>query len=167
MGAASAITSVLNVPLGLWANDVAGQQKKQELQFETNAERENARIADRAAQNSVERGVQAGTQSRLKYGALAGQQRAAYGAAGVNVNAGSAVDALSNTRNMSDYDAKVLSNNAAREAYGYRNAAKLHRKKSGMLGGAMNKVDEETAIKNASAFMGGVGGAIGGLAGGS
>jgi hypothetical protein len=57
---------------------------------------------------------------RMKGSHLLGAQSAAYASAGVDLGSGSAVSAGLSSKAMSDMDAAIIQNNAAREAWGYK-----------------------------------------------
>lgn len=80
----------------------------------------NAAIAERAAQDAIERGKVAENEQRQKVRQLQGEQKAAMAAAGADVQSGSNLDTLSDTAMVGEFDALTIRNNAAREAYGYR-----------------------------------------------
>lgn len=83
----------------------------------------NAGIAEMAAQDALQRGDEAALVSKMKYGQIEGQQQAAYGASGVDAQTGTPLEVLGDTAALSSLDAQTIQNNAAREAWGYRNKA--------------------------------------------
>lgn len=136
MLAGSAITSGGQVLSGIFA----GQ-----------ASRYQARVSEWQAQDAIERGREAENQHRLAVRRLVGAQRVSFAAQGVDVNDGSALDVQLDTVRHGTADAIRIRNNAAREAWGYRNRASVQRQQGGMavaegvgsaggtlLGGAVN-----------------------------
>lgn len=83
----------------------------------------NARIAEANAQDALRAGQQQEQQSRLKYAALKGQQRARLAANGLALDEGSSLRILTDTDYLSDVDADTLHANAVRAAMGYRTQA--------------------------------------------
>lgn len=79
--------------------------------------------AEVGAQDALQRGSMAAAQLRMRGNQLAGQQKAAYAASGVDSSSGSAADTLASTRAMAELDAQTAKNNAAREALGYKQRA--------------------------------------------
>lgn len=132
--------------------------------------RQNALYLNNAANDAIDRGMKSADQQRVQTGQFIGTQRAAQAANGGEVNTGSNALLQEDTAALGELDALTISNNAAREAYGYQvqassaltNASTLQsnaRKQmlTSVLGGA---------ISGASAGGGGLGGLFG-SAGGS
>lgn len=87
---------------------------------ESQAHRFNAEIAEVQAQDVLNVGRQAETQSRTAYSLLKGRQRAALAANGVALDEGSALRIQADTDYASDVDASVIRSNALKAALGYR-----------------------------------------------
>lgn len=109
-----------------------GMAAYQSGQFNAGVSRQNARLADASATDAILRGQFAAVSSRLQAGRLAGQQKTALASSGVQVNSGSALDLLNDTSMMSDFDAKMVANRAAREAWGYKTQADQFRQRASM-----------------------------------
>ena len=82
--------------------------------------KQNAKLAEAAAEDALYRGRQAQFALRLKQAQLKGSQRAAMAANGVALDSATAVDIQAGTDLIAGMDAATLENNARREAYGYR-----------------------------------------------
>ncbi len=80
----------------------------------------NTTLANVAAEDAIVRGDREAVRIRKQAGVLAGRQRAAAGASGVEVDSGSAADVVRDTNVMGALDAVTVRNNAWREAMGYR-----------------------------------------------
>jgi hypothetical protein len=167
MGAAGMIGQVAGGTLNSASTTMAWGAQKERLAYETRAADQNRQIAGAAAQSADERGAQQEEQSRLKYGAIKGNQATAYGASGVAVDSGSPTEAMANTQAMSDYDAKVIQNNAAREAWGNRQKADQFQQQRDLLRDSQSNADVEFGLKEAGGLIGSVGGMFGGMGGGS
>ena len=115
--------------------------------------RTNAGLADRAAGDALQRGQYQEGRDRLQSDRLQAQQKAGYAAAGVDVKSGSALDVLSDTSEMSDLDARIIQNNAAREAFGYTSQARSQRRQA--------DITEQTAADQAEGTI------LSGVAGGA
>lgn len=126
----------------------AGAQKR-EAQYASFLADENAELADYGAQDAEERGRLEASYRRMAATAEVGSMQAALGASGVDGQSGSALKAAEQLRITAELDARLIENNAAREAWGlkvdakrYRRQSKLERKKgqqsmfSTFLGGA-------------------------------
>lgn len=123
MGAASYILQGLGAAAGTVGSGMELKAQLDQNTRDTVQAKRNAAIARFGALSAREKGGQQEMQSRLKYGQLRADQQVAYAAGGVVVGEGSAADAAAQTQRMSDYDAAVIRNNAAREAWGYQQQA--------------------------------------------
>jgi len=83
----------------------------------------NAQLAEWQAQDALQRGQTAEQQSRMRTAQLKGSQRARLAASGVALTEGSALNILDDTDYMGEQDALTVRNNAAKEAWAYRNQA--------------------------------------------
>jgi hypothetical protein len=90
----------------------------------------NAATADTLAADARDRGMVAEGKVRLQGGQLQAHQKSQFAAAGVDVNAGSAVDVMSSTAGLTELEAKIVANNAAREAWGFETQARGFRKQA-------------------------------------
>lgn len=79
----------------------------------------NERLARLAAADALARGRLEAGQVRTEASRLISRQRVALAAAGVDPGVGTALDVMADTRLMSELDALTVTNNAAREAWGY------------------------------------------------
>lgn len=79
-----------------------------------------ARLLKIAANQAIKSGGVAERNFRRDGGLVIGQQRAAFGAAGVALDTGSAVEVQETTQRVIELDALQIRNNAAREAWGLR-----------------------------------------------
>jgi hypothetical protein len=80
----------------------------------------NARYAEMQADDVMKRGKVASNQQRKKTKQLIGAQRAALAAQGVEVNSGSGLMLQEEAMEMGAADARMIENNAFREAWGMR-----------------------------------------------
>lgn len=113
MGALGPLTSVVQMGLGLRANEEEGRAKEAEAM-------DNARLAQTAASDATQRGARESGQARMQGTRVEGAQRVAYAASGVDGTVGTAAKVAGDTRAISELDAKTLENNAAREAWGFK-----------------------------------------------
>lgn len=98
------------------AGDIA-QGKQDKATAET-----NKRLALAQASDALLRGTIEETRYRRQIAAVAGQQKAEFGARNVTVS-GTALDILSDTAQIGEEDIQTIRANAARQAWGYRNQA--------------------------------------------
>ena len=108
---AMALASLFGTGLKIAGQVRQGQEMKR-ISFE------NAEMARYAAGDAVARGSYEVFKRRVESARLRGQQRAAIAGSGVAVGAGSAAMVEFDAMIAADLDAMVLSNNAAREAWG-------------------------------------------------
>lgn len=115
----------------------------------------NAKMADRAARDAIERGQIEEQNKRREIAAIQGRQQAAMAANGVDLTFGSPLDTLVDTAVLGEIDALTIRRNAAREAYDYE------------VQGVNYRADATLARMNASsATSGGYMGALGTVLGG-
>lgn len=104
------------------------QAKNQQaaLQAEAQVQMNNATIAGWQADDAIARGEVAAARQMIKGGQVKGAQRAAMSANGVDLSVGSAQNILNDTDYLTSVDAATLRDNAAREAWGYRQQARSY-----------------------------------------
>lgn len=102
-------------------------------EFEALQLERNAGYADAQGQDALARGRQAEGAQRRGMRGLAGSQRAALAASGVNIDSGSAADVVENDQQIGELDALTIRNNARREAWGYGVQSSDLRQQAGMV----------------------------------
>lgn len=100
------------------ASAAKSQANYQKQQYE-----QNAVLAEMQAQDAIRRGDKDAAQVISKGKRMAGEQRAALAASGVDVNYGSAAELQDETLSLSERDATTARINAWREAWGYKTQA--------------------------------------------
>lgn len=120
MGAATGIAlaslAVVNAVQQSQAQQVQGEYQKSMFEM-------NARLANINAEDAISRGNEAASRVRQKGQSIAGSQRAALAAQGINIESGSAADVAAQTEYFNTLDIMTVRNNAWREAWGYKNQA--------------------------------------------
>ncbi len=98
-----------------------------------------ARIAKQNALAALRAGQSAESMSKMKYGALEAEQKAAQAANGVQVDSGSPAAVRASTAALSNIDAAMIHYNAAREAFGERVQGELDKKAgvNALIGGVL------------------------------
>jgi hypothetical protein len=96
--------------------------KTQKIMLEGAADvaHENAKIAELAAQATLEAGQKTEQTARLRTAGLKSAQRVGFAANGVDLGSDSAVNVLTTTDVMGEIDANQIRTNAIRSAWGYR-----------------------------------------------
>jgi hypothetical protein len=101
---------------GIAGADAASRQGEYQKQiYDT-----NARFSKIQSDDALRRGEEMAGRVRANARKVQGSQRAALAAQGIDVNSGSAIDLQDETYTMGEKDAMTVSNNAWREAWGYR-----------------------------------------------
>jgi len=113
----SLISGAANVGMGIEQGTADEKALQQQL------ERENQQ-ADMAIRGAQEKGAYESGKARAYGAQLAAKQRVAYANSGVDATKGTAAAVQSDTQGLSELDAQTASINAAREAWGYREAKK-------------------------------------------
>jgi hypothetical protein len=98
--------------------------------FEAAQDTRNATLAATQSLQTTQEGSIESRAAIVKGRVGVGQNRASYGAQGVDISTGSAVDVQGNTSRMSTLDAAMITNNAARKAWGYDVEAQSYREQS-------------------------------------
>lgn len=83
-------------------------------------DRENQQIADARAADALQRGNAEAGMIRMRAGQILGQQRASYGASGVDANVGTPASIQASSAMMGELDAQTAMNNAVRQAWGLK-----------------------------------------------
>lgn len=95
----------------------AGQAKANMAAYQSQVAQNNAIIAARDSRLDIQAGEVAATNQGLRTRATVGQEKAAQGAAGIDVNTGSAPDVRAGTEQLGMLDALTIRSNAAKQAY--------------------------------------------------
>lgn len=97
--------------------------QRQQANYQSQVARNNAKTQEYMAQDATARGERGEQAHRLNVARIKSEQRAAFGASGVDVQSGSPLEAISDTAMLGELDALTIRSNAEREAYGYRTGA--------------------------------------------
>lgn len=149
--------ALIPVAIGAGTGLMQGMGKKAEANAQADQLRQNAMFLRQSADDAIARGRSESDWARVETQQLIGTQRAAQAASGGEVNTGTNALIQQDTAQLGELDALTISNNAAREAYGYnveatsnlQNAKRI--KKAGknavltsVIGGALGGVDGDT-----------------------
>lgn len=94
--------------------------EKGAMEYQAAVARNNAQIAEWQAEDAIRRGQVTKQQSQLKTNALKGRQRAMMAERGIDLGEGSALNILTDTDMIGAIDANNATDNAAREAFGFK-----------------------------------------------
>lgn len=106
---------------------VQANQQRIDGEVAQNVAEYNAKLDERKAQDTINRGQEEENKHRRKVAALKGQQESQFGASGVELDSGSASDILAETEMLGEYDALTIRGNAEREAQALRDSARIER----------------------------------------
>ena len=109
------------------------ESQKAAATYQSQVAANNAKVSEWQAQDALQRGQVARQDTRRKYAALEGTQRAGLAARGLDISEGSALSILEDTQYFGELDMGTVSNNAAREAWGYRVQASNQTANASML----------------------------------
>jgi hypothetical protein len=118
--AMSANIALASTAFQMYGQYQQGKSQQAQYNYQAQVDANNAQIVEWQAQDAIKRGDIEEQQHRLKVAQLAGRQRSALAASGVDVSSGSALDVLGDTAELGELDALTIRSNAAREAYNYR-----------------------------------------------
>lgn len=97
-----------------------GKALAQQAQYRAQVAQNNQVLAERAAQDALQRGGVEEARQRMATNQNIGRQRAALAGSGQVVDTGSALTAITDTRAIGELDAQTIRSNAEREALGFR-----------------------------------------------
>lgn len=101
----------------------SAKMTKNQLAFEADMSRINARIAELGARSAFERGQKEVASLTMQAGQLKSRQRAAMAANGIDLGEGNAAEVQASTELMKELDKQTIEANAVRSAWGYRTEA--------------------------------------------
>jgi hypothetical protein len=124
-GAVSMATVASVAGMGMSAYGAYSNSKSSKAAYGAQAQvnRNNAQIAGWQAEDALKRGDKDAMRVKTKANRLKGAQRAGFGANGVDMSTGSALQILSDTEYFGEVDATTVKNNAEKEAWALRNQA--------------------------------------------
>jgi type II secretory pathway pseudopilin PulG len=99
------------------------QASKDAANYNAAVQRNNAIAADYQAQDAYKRGEKAVEDHLRKTAALRGKQTATMAANGVDISEGTPLNILTDTELFAEIDTNTIRNNAATEAWGFKNQA--------------------------------------------
>lgn len=119
LAVASLAATAIGTGVSVMGQMQAGKAAKAQGEYQAAVGRNNAILAQRAADDARRRGEVAAADQARKGSQLAGRQRAILASNGVLVGEGSALDILGDTAAQTKLDELTIRNNAEREALGY------------------------------------------------
>lgn len=155
---AAAVASIASAAIGT-AGAIAGGEAQaaaagrsaEMARYQAQVSRNNAIVADQMADSAVQAGQRKAEMESMKTAARVAHIRAGFGARGVDVNSGSAVDVQASEREVGKLDAETALANEQMRAYGYRSRASGFRAEGDLYGAQATNYD----ISGSSARTGG------------
>ena len=117
---ASLAATAIGTATSVYGRLQEGRAVKKQAAYQAAVARNNAILAERAAQDAEQRGQLEAQRLALQSRQLSGRQRAALAANGVLVDTGIALDVVEDTAAMGKLDQLTARRNAGREAANYR-----------------------------------------------
>lgn len=111
----------------------AANAEKDALKYQSQVNDLNARMADMQAKDALERGNFAERNARMATRQQRGAQVASMAARGLDISEGSALNILTDTDYFGEQDALIIRDNAAKEAWGYRQQGRNYRGEAELL----------------------------------
>lgn len=124
-----------------------GVMDYQNAKQKAKALKQNAEAKRLEAKDTRVAGYQQGDKQRERGDQFKGSQRAQLGASGVDINSGTAGQIQEDTARLSEYDARVIENNALRQAWGLESDAQM--------------LDYEAEVTKKNALLGAFGSILG------
>jgi hypothetical protein len=155
--------ALIPIAIGLVGGLMQGQAGKAQADSQAAALRRNAFYLKQSGQDATARGIIDSDQARVQTQSAIGTQRAAIAGNGGVVDEGSNALLQQDTAQMGELDALTISNNAAREAYGFEVQAK-----DALFTGKNLQIQGKKGVMTSmlGGAMGGMGGMFGGGGGG-
>lgn len=158
--------ALIPVAIGAVSGLMSGMGQRDQANTQAAELRTNAIYLNRAANDAIARGRTESDLQRVQTQQLIGTQRVAQAASGGEVNTGTNAIIQQDTAQLGELDALTISNNAAREAYGYQVQASSNMSNAATVQKAGQKAVMSSVIGGAVGGFSSGGGGFGGLFGG-
>jgi hypothetical protein len=144
---ASLVVSSVSAAYAAYAQRQAGN-------FQAEVAKRNAEMQEVQAKDAEARGLEEGVRVALAGGHTRGAIRAGFGASGVTVNEGSALDVLADAALYGELDKQTVRANAAREAFAFRVGAGNYLAQANLARSSGRTGAASTLLTGASQFAG-------------
>lgn len=129
------LASVAGMGMSAYGAYSNSRNAKAAMGAQAQVNRNNALIAGWQAEDAIKRGNKDAMRVKTRANRLKGAQRAGFGANGVDMTTGSALQILSDTEYFGELDATTAKDNAAKEAWALRNQAMGFSAEAGLMQG--------------------------------
>lgn len=154
-----AIAAIGSSIIGTGVSVMGAQQQaaaqRQQADYAAAVAQNNKTLAERAANDALQRGQIEEANQRRKTEALKGRQRAVLAANGVALDTGTPLDVLSDSAGFGELDALTVRANAEREALGFRTQGMNFQNEANL--NMLKSSNADAGLASASAIIGGVG----------
>lgn len=150
-------TTAFGAGVSALGNYMQGQIEAGRLEFNAKIAEENAALADLAAKDITKKGKIDTRIYRRRVKAFIGEQRATYGASGVDVTAGAPADVIEDTYLAGEADAMAIRRNASLEAWGLKSRAAGFRSEAGMMRVGAANAESAASLAAGTTLMTGAG----------
>jgi len=158
----TAIFAIGSSLMGAWGQYEQGRAANQAAQYQAQIARMNAEMADRRAQDAIERGREEEQKQMRATSQLMGKQQVGMAANGVDLSFGSPLDLIVDTALMGELDALTIKKNAYREAQDYKQQAANFRAEGEMQRLAGKNAKRQGILQAGGTLLGGFGNAYSG-----
>ncbi len=143
----------------------ASSAAKAQAGYQQAALDQQKQVNERQAQDAVQRGIEAKNQHERNAARIMGEQRSALAASGVTLDSGSPLAMLVESAEEAQHDSNTITQNAAREAWGYQvSANNAENEKSLVASSAKNTASQawtKAAFGMGDSLLGGIGTGMG------
>lgn len=129
---AAAGLAAVGTAASIGATAARANAESQAASYQAQVARNNAIIANQQADAEILAGQRQAEIQSMQTAAKVAKIRAAFGARGVDVNSGSAVDVQASEREIGKIDSETALSNAQQKAYGYRSRASGYTAQAGL-----------------------------------
>lgn len=158
--------ALIPLAIGAVSGLMSGMGQRDQANAQAAELRTNAIYLNRAANDALARGRTESDLQRTQTQQMIGTQRTAQAANGGEINTGTNAIIQQDTAQLGELDALTISNNAAREAYGYQVQAASNTQNAATIAAAGKKAVMSSVIGGAVGGFSSGGGSFGGLFGG-
>lgn len=151
-GYTSAIAYGVAAVVGAYSAYSASEQSKAAANYQEDVNRNNAKMAEYAAVDAENRGARDIEESNKRARAMRGAQEARLASNGLMLDSGSALNILEDTDLLAEADARLIRDNARREAWGYRVQGQNFNSSANMYRSAAK--NERPGLSAASSLLG-------------
>jgi len=153
----SIMFGVVSSVVGAFGQIQQGQAANAAAQYQARIAQMNAEMADRRAQDAIERGREEEQKHRRDVSQLIGKQTVAQAANGLDLSFGSPLDLIVDTAVMGELDALTIRKNSYREEQDYRQQAANYRAEGEMQRMAGKNAKKQSLFAAGGTLLGGFG----------